>query len=59
MSAWSWSAFQAAAAAGIPVVPVALRGVRSALRDGTWYLRNAASAGAPTRDVRANAAVEP
>jgi hypothetical protein len=24
------------------VVPVALRGVRSVLRDGTWYLRRAA-----------------
>ena len=35
-------AFQAAAQAGIPVVPVALRGVRSVLRDGTWYLRRAA-----------------
>jgi 1-acyl-sn-glycerol-3-phosphate acyltransferase len=32
-------AFQAAAQAGIPVVPVALRGVRSVLRDGTWYAR--------------------
>jgi acyl carrier protein len=32
-------AFQAAAQAGVPVVPVALRGVRSVLRDGTWYLR--------------------
>ncbi|MEW6689897.1 MAG: AMP-binding protein [Pseudomonadota bacterium] len=35
-------AFQAAAQAAIPVVPVALRGVRSVLRDGTWYLRRAA-----------------
>ncbi len=35
-------AFQAAAQAGIPVIPVALRGVRSVLRDGTWYLRRAA-----------------
>ncbi len=35
-------AFQAAAQAGIPVVPVALRGVRSVLRDGTWVLRRAA-----------------
>ena len=35
-------AFQAAAQAGIPVVPVSLRGVRSVLRDGTWYLRRAA-----------------
>jgi 1-acyl-sn-glycerol-3-phosphate acyltransferase len=35
-------AFQAAAQAGIPVVPVALRGVRSAMRDGTWVLRRAA-----------------
>jgi acyl carrier protein len=32
-------AFQAAAQAGVPVVPVALRGVRSVMRDGTWYLR--------------------
>jgi acyl carrier protein len=35
-------AFQAAAQAGVPVVPVALRGVRSVLRDGTWYARRAA-----------------
>ena len=35
-------AFQAAAQAGIPVVPVALRGIRSVLRDGTWVLRRAA-----------------
>jgi 1-acyl-sn-glycerol-3-phosphate acyltransferase len=34
-------AFQVAAKAGVPVVPVALRGVRSVLRDGTWYLRRA------------------
>jgi 1-acyl-sn-glycerol-3-phosphate acyltransferase len=34
-------AFQTAAQAQIPVVPVALRGVRSVLRDGTWYLRRA------------------
>lgn len=34
-------AFQAAAKAGVPVVPVALRGVRSVLRDGTWYPRRA------------------
>ncbi|MEO8144101.1 MAG: AMP-binding protein [Betaproteobacteria bacterium] len=43
-------AFQAAAQAGIPVVPIALRGVRSVLRDGTWYLRRAAvsvTVGAP------------
>jgi len=42
LMAFRTGAFQAAAAAGIPVVPVALRGVRSALRDGTWYLRKAA-----------------
>ena len=45
-------AFQAAAQAGIPVVPVSLRGVRSVLRDGTWYLRKAAvsvTIGAPVR----------
>jgi acyl carrier protein len=35
-------AFQAAAQAAIPVAPVALRGIRSVLRDGTWYLRRAA-----------------
>ncbi len=43
-------AFQAAAQAGVPVVPVSLRGVRSVLRDGTWYLRKAAitvTVGAP------------
>lgn len=34
-------AFHAAIQAGVPVVPVALRGVRSVLRDGTWYLRRA------------------
>jgi 1-acyl-sn-glycerol-3-phosphate acyltransferase len=34
-------AFQVAAQAGIPVVPVALRGVRSVLRDETWYMRRA------------------
>jgi 1-acyl-sn-glycerol-3-phosphate acyltransferase len=36
--------------AGIPVVPVALRGVRSVLRDGTWYARRypmAVTFGAP------------
>jgi len=32
-------AFQVAAQAGIPVVPVGLRGVRSLLREGTWYVR--------------------
>jgi len=43
-------AFQVAAQAGIPVVPVALRGVRSVLRDGTWYARRhpiAVTIGAP------------
>lgn len=42
LMAFRTGAFQAAAAAGIPVVPVALRGVRSVLRDGTWYLRKSA-----------------
>jgi len=42
LMAFRTGAFQAAAQAGVPVVPVALRGVRSALRDGTWYLRRAA-----------------
>ena len=43
-------AFQVAAQAGIPVVPVSLRGVRSVLRDETWYARRApiaATFGAP------------
>jgi acyl carrier protein len=43
-------AFQVAAQAGIPVVPVSLRGVRSVLRDETWYPRRApiaATVGAP------------
>ena len=42
--------FQVAAQAGIPVVPVSLRGVRSVLRDETWYPRRApiaATIGAP------------
>jgi 1-acyl-sn-glycerol-3-phosphate acyltransferase len=30
-------AFQVAAHAGIPVVPVTLTGTRSALRDGSWF----------------------
>jgi acyl carrier protein len=43
-------AFQVAAQAGIPVIPIALRGVRSVLRDGTWYPRRspiAVTIGAP------------
>jgi 1-acyl-sn-glycerol-3-phosphate acyltransferase len=32
-------AFQVAAQAGIPVIPVGLRGTRSLLREGTWYFR--------------------
>ena len=43
-------AFQVAAQAGIPVIPISLRGVRSVLRDGTWYPRRspiAISFGAP------------
>jgi len=42
LMAFRTGAFQAAAQAGIAVVPVALRGVRSVLRDGTWYLRRGA-----------------
>ncbi len=42
LMAFRTGAFQAAAQAGIPVVPVALRGIRSAMRDGTWVLRRAA-----------------
>jgi acyl carrier protein len=43
-------AFQVAVQAGVPVLPVALRGVRSVLRDGTWYARRhpmAVTFGAP------------
>ena len=50
LTAFRAGAFQVAAQAGIPVVPVALRGVRSVLRDGTWYPRRApiaATFGAP------------
>jgi len=42
LMAFRTGAFQAAAQAGVPVVPVSLRGVRSVLRDGTWFLRRAA-----------------
>jgi 1-acyl-sn-glycerol-3-phosphate acyltransferase len=41
LMAFRTGAFQAAALAGIPVLPVSLRGIRSVLRDGTWYLRRA------------------
>ncbi len=50
LMAFHAGAFQVAAQAGIPVVPVALRGVRSVLRDGTWYPRRypiAVTLGAP------------
>ena len=33
-------AFRAAAAAGVPIIPVTLRGTRSLLRDGQWLLRH-------------------
>jgi 1-acyl-sn-glycerol-3-phosphate acyltransferase len=41
LRAFRTGAFLAAAQAGVPVVPIALRGVRNVLRDGTWYLRRA------------------
>jgi len=41
LMAFRTGAFQAAAQAGVPVIPVALRGLRSVMRDGTWYLRRA------------------
>jgi 1-acyl-sn-glycerol-3-phosphate acyltransferase len=41
LGAFRTGAFQVAVEAGIPVVPVALRGARSVLRDGTWYPRRA------------------
>jgi 1-acyl-sn-glycerol-3-phosphate acyltransferase len=39
LAAFRAGAFQVATQAGIPVVPISLRGVRSVLRDGTWYPR--------------------
>jgi acyl carrier protein len=39
LMAFRTGAFQTAAQAQVPVVPIALRGVRSVLRDETWYLR--------------------
>jgi 1-acyl-sn-glycerol-3-phosphate acyltransferase len=50
LMAFRAGAFQVAAQADIPVVPVSLRGVRSVLRDETWYPRRspiAAVFGAP------------
>jgi 1-acyl-sn-glycerol-3-phosphate acyltransferase len=41
LMAFRAGAFQIAAQSGVPVVPVALRGLRSVLRDGTWYARRA------------------
>jgi len=39
LAAFRAGAFQVATQSGIPVAPVSLRGVRSVLRDGTWYPR--------------------
>jgi acyl carrier protein len=39
LMAFRAGAFQAAALAGVPVAPVAIRGARSVWRDGTWWLR--------------------
>jgi acyl carrier protein len=44
LMAFRAGAFQVAAQAGIPAVPAAIRGARSVLRDGTWYLRRGAVA---------------
>jgi 1-acyl-sn-glycerol-3-phosphate acyltransferase len=33
-------AFRVAAASGVPVIPLTLRGTRSVLRDGQWLLRH-------------------
>jgi 1-acyl-sn-glycerol-3-phosphate acyltransferase len=41
LMAFRAGAFQVAAQAALPVVPVSLRGVRSVLRDETWYPRRA------------------
>ncbi len=42
MRAFKLGAFQLAARTGVPVVPVAIRGSRKALRDGTWLPRHRA-----------------
>ena len=50
LAAFHAGAFQVATQSGIPVAPVSLRGVRSVMRDGTWYPRRhpiAVTFGAP------------
>ncbi|MBI3574375.1 MAG: AMP-binding protein [Gammaproteobacteria bacterium] len=42
LQAFHLGAFVAAAETGLPVVPVALRGTRSILRDGSWFPRRGA-----------------
>jgi 1-acyl-sn-glycerol-3-phosphate acyltransferase len=41
LMAFRMGAFLTAAHAQVPIVPLTLRGARSALRDGRWYLRRA------------------
>ncbi len=51
-------AFTIAAQAGVPLIPVALRGTRSILRAGSWFVRHgriAVQAGAPRRASGAGA----
>jgi acyl carrier protein len=47
-------AFQAAVEAGVPVVPVAIRGARSVLRDGTWFPRRAPVSATFSQPITAN-----
>ena len=47
-------AFQVAVEAGVPVVPVALRGPRSVLRDGTWFPRRAPVSATFAKPIAAN-----
>jgi len=47
-------AFQVAVEAGVPVVPVALRGARSVLRDGTWFPRRAPVSVSFAKPIAAN-----
>jgi 1-acyl-sn-glycerol-3-phosphate acyltransferase len=50
LRAFRTGAFAVAAKAGVPIVPVALRGIRSMLQDGNWFPRRGAASvrlGAP------------
>jgi len=54
LHAFRTGAFQVAVDAGVPVVPVALRGPRSVLRDGTWFPRRAPVSVTVSKPIAAN-----